>query len=137
MIEKALFDFLTADTTFLSLVSSGSHVRIYPLVIPQKTGVRAQMPCVVYAVTADSRQKTYCGTSKLVEVSVSIDCYGSTMKQARDLATELRSLLLDYRGFMGSTYVSDVSLINSISLPDMEPGLYRVSDTYSVWYKEE
>jgi len=133
MIEAALASFLREDAAVAALLTVGEHSRIFPLVIPQKIAGRPQVPCLVYAVTGENRNKTFCGTIGLSEIIVALDSYASTVLAARNLSNVVRAALLDYRGAMGSFNVKDVSLISSIVLPDMDPGLFRVSDTVSIW----
>lgn len=138
MIEEALKSHLTADTAVAALVVVGDYGRIFPMVIPQKApNGQVQMPCLVYAVVAEAHDKLYCGTSKLAQCTVSVDAYAKTMKGAREMSAAARTALIDYRGMMGSVAVRDVSLVSSTTLVDMEPGLYRVADTFTIWYEEE
>lgn len=138
MIESALFTELRNDTQVGSLVGAATLARIYPSFIPQQTpGGDPQYPAVVYSVLAEQHDKLYCGTSRLVKATVSIDSYAPTVVAARELSNAIRSLMIDYRGQMGGTLVvRDVSLESSIVLIDMEPGLFRVNDVYSIWYEE-
>lgn len=137
MLEEALFAYLSADTTLLALVGQGSLVRVFPHVIPQKRPAVEQMPCVVYSVTGEVRGRTLCGVDGLVQATVQIDCHGKTLRSAREVSAAVRPLMVDYRGAMGDLVVRDVSLDTSVTLNDMEPGLMRVLDSYTVWYEEE
>jgi hypothetical protein len=135
MIEKALVDYLGSIPEITALISEDGDVRIFPLIIPQKR-IKAQMPCIVYSLTNESRSKTYCGTTGTIEVTIGIDCYAPKLSVARNLNVQLRRALLDYRGAMGDALVKDVTLNSSMSLADTEPGLMRVADIYSIWYRE-
>lgn len=137
MIEAGLFAFLSADSGVLSLVGDGQRARIFPMVIPQKMKAVDQVPCVVYQVTQEDRQKVYCGTQKLVSITVTLDCYAMTLIGARQLSEAVRAVLVDYRGLMGDVVVRDVTLSGGLTLYDMEPGLMRVMDTYTIWFEEE
>lgn len=137
MLEKDLFDFLSADTAILSKVGDGTRARIFPLFIPQKKNMQDQMPCIVYTITSEQRQQTYCGTSPLVQLSVSFDLYAATADKARELSDAVRALLIDYRGMIGDMNVRNVSLDNSMTQYDMDPGLMRVIDMYTIWYQKE
>ena len=136
MIEKALFSFISESTEIKEIIGS-SPVRMFPLFIPQKNPAKDQMPCIVYTVTSEQRQKTYCRTSPLVMCMVSLDFYALDIEAARALSTLVRNKMLDYRGLMGTLNVSDVSLENSMTQTDLDPGLMRVIDMYSIWYQEE
>lgn len=138
MIEQALFNHLTADTYVFSLIGDSTFLRLFPLVIPEKAlKGEKRMPCAVYAVTSEQRQKTYCGTSGLVRVSVAIDSYALTLAAARELSTAIRGALIDYDGLMGAVVVRDITLEGSLTLEEIELGLMRVADTFTFWYEEE
>jgi hypothetical protein len=135
MLEKSLVPFLASHTDVVSLIGSGSILRVYPLIIPQKQPAKDQMPCIVYTISGEQRQKNYCGTSPLVQLMFSLDYYATTALKARELANAVRNVLVDYRGPMGEFLVSDVTLENSMTQYDMEPGLLRVIDMFSMWYQ--
>lgn len=137
MIERELVAFLSSDTTVQSLVGETDRTRIFPHVIPQKDRVNKQVPCIVYAVISEDRQKTYCGTSKLVSVGVQLDMYAISLLAARDLSNAVRAAMVDFRGLMGGVVVRDVTLTSGLTLYDMEPGLMRVVDTYTIWCEQE
>lgn len=138
MLEQWLVDMLLAETSVISLIGeSSARTRLHPLFIPQKDLKTKQMPCYVYAVTSESRQKTYCGTDGLVNAQLQLDSYALKLKEARELSAASRRVLVDYRGSMGGVDVRDVTLSSSLTLQDMEPGLLRVVDTYDIWYMEE
>ncbi len=137
ILETGLVQHLAADTAVLSLVGQGSRVRIFPMIIPQKAKAVDQVPCAVYQVTQEERQKVYCGTQKLISVTLQMDSYAIDLGTARQLSAAIRSALLDFRGFMGDVLVRDVTLVGGLTLYDMEPGLMRVMDTYIIWYEEE
>lgn len=137
MIEEGLVLHLSQDAGVSAIVVEGSHKRIYPIVIPQKTAGRSQLPCIVYSVTGENRTKTYCGTVKVIESIIAIDCYAKSLVEARRLSIAVRRAILDFRGVMGNVRVRDVTLTNSMTLNDMEPGLMRVADSYSIWHEQE
>lgn len=137
MIELGFPQFLVTNTSIAALLSEDGRHRIFPGVIPQKQGGKVQMPCVVYMVTSETKSRTYCGTIALTEILFSVDCYHKTLLGARALNKMVRDMLLDYRGMMGDVRVRDISLFSSVVITDMDPGLMRVADVYSVWYEEE
>lgn len=136
-LEAGLVSFLSAQTAVTALIAQGGRVRVFPMVIPQKTKAVDQVPCVVYQVTLEERQKTFCGTQNLVMATVTLDLYALTLVQARQLSEAVRAAMVDYRGLMGDVPVRDVTLAGALALYDMEPGLMRVMDTYNIWYEEE
>jgi len=137
MLEQALFEFLRADSAVLSLVGQGEWARIFPHIIPQKESALTQVPCIVYAVTGEERQRTRCGTDGLTLATVQLDCYALTVAGARDVSRAARDALMDYRGAFGGIVARDVSLEGSAALYDLDPGLMRVVDTYNIWFDEE
>lgn len=112
--------------------------RVFPMVIPQKrTGGPKQLPCVVYAITIDPRQVTQCGSSNLILGTVTLDCYSSKYDEAHALANAVRASLIDFRGLLGAIVrVRAASLQSELDLSDIEPGLYRVQQTWAIWHLE-
>lgn len=139
-LATALVELLVSDTALLSLLGEDGIVRIFPMIVPQKRAVLKQMPCIVYTVTGEDRTKTYCGTVPMTRAAVQFDSYGVTLMGADgafEVSAALRRQLLDYRGQVGGVTISDVELTNSLTAYDMEPGLMRVVDLYSIWYTED
>lgn len=129
MIEQGLFEYLSANAGVSALVDS----RIYPSVMKQ--GV--DMPVVVFSRIGSQRSRTFCATDSLVLGTFQLDCYDRGYLKAVQLAAAVRSALVDYAGLMGDTTVNQVSLESEFDTDDPEPGLYRVSQTYSIWYLED
>ena len=140
MIQEGLYTYLAADAGVSALVSS----RIYPLVIPETVYTEAtKKPCLVYSVDGKSRQVRYSGTDTLVAASVQIDCYARTYLASQQLAEAVRSAMVDYSGtWTGSSSPQTSNRVQSIFIQsefdmlDPEPGLYRVSQQYTIWYDE-
>jgi hypothetical protein len=140
-IGEALKRELVTSTVTAAYVAGvgGAPDRVYPLVIPQKKpGGAAQVPAVVYSVSATERQKLYCGTDGTVRTRLSLDSYATTYEEARALADAVRGVLEDFRGLLGGTLeVQDATLETEIDLMDIEPGLYRVSQSWAVWHTDD
>ena len=140
MIQESLYSKLAGAAGVTSLAST----RIYPLVIPQTVYTEAtKKPCIVYSVSSKSRQVRYSGTDTLVSGSFSIDCYATTYTAVQSLAAAVRAALVDQVGTwtdsdspVGSVSVQAVFIENEFDLMDEEPGLYRVSQEYTIWYDE-
>jgi len=132
-LHQAIQAHLTSETSVESLIDG----RVYFLVVPQaSTGDR--MPCVVINRAGVDRQVTYCGTNGLVKTSVTLDCYALRYTSARTLANEVRKALVDFRGLLGGLLsVSSASIVNEFDLTDIEPGLFRVSQSWDFWHNEE
>jgi hypothetical protein len=117
---------------------AGSPNRIFPLVIPQTQPRGAQkMPCVVFTTIAVERQQKYCGTDGLVRARVTLDYYAKTYGEVTEIAAAGRHALLDYKGLLGGVvFVRHASLDTELDVLDPEPGLYRVSQSWSFWHVE-
>lgn len=129
MIEEGLFSHLKADAGLTALLRS---TNIFGVIIPQNSG----MPSVVYSRIAATRTQTLCGTDGLVKGLFQIDSYAISYLTAKKLANAVRLSLIDFHGAMGDTRVASVSLDTEVDLDDPEPGLYRVSQTYIIWFAE-
>lgn len=117
---------------------AGKPVRVFPQVIPQKVpGGAWQVPAVTYERRAVARSVTYCGTIGLVRTTMSLDCYALTYDDAHELASAVRSALIDYKGTLGGIVdVRHASLETEFDVQDFEPGLYRVSQSWNFWHVE-
>lgn len=133
MLAEGLATFLKDDSDISALVDG----RVYPLRIPQRVGKDQSMPCLVYQRVGAVRNQSFCGTDQLVAASYQIDSYAIRYQDAVQLSEAVAVVLLDYTGDMGDTHVDRVFLESEIDLNDIEPGLYRVSQTYIIWHKEE
>ena len=127
-LEKSLRDHLLAQAPVASVVGQ----RVYPLVIPQG----GAMPCIVYAKQGRQVQQVFCGEDGLRRTMLEIDCYALVYDDAVGLANAVAAALRDFSGAMGATRVPRVFLENEIDLSDVEPGLYRQSQTWAVWHRE-
>lgn len=128
MIEESLYSFLSSDSAVSGLVED----RIYGQIAPQKS----LLPRIVYSRVATQRSQSLCGTDSKVRAIMQIDSYDKTYKGSKTLADVLRHTLSDFTGDMNGTRVSTVSLDSDVDLDDPEPGLYRVSQTYFIWFVE-
>lgn len=130
MLEEGLYSRLTSQ-----VIGIGS--RVYPLMIPQHVYDDAtKNPCLVYQRSGAARVVKFCNTDELVHSSFQIDAYARSFAAARVLADGVRDALLDFTGTMGTTQVSKCLLDSELDLIDPEPGLYRVSQSWSIWYVE-
>lgn len=134
-LHEALRTHLLADTNLSALIDE----RFFYVVVPQKIPRGDQrMPCVVFNRNSVERSVRYCGTDGLVRAGVSLDCYALRYIEARAVANAVRQSIIDYRGTLGGLLqVQAVSLVNEIDLVDIEPGLFRVSQSWDFWHIEE
>lgn len=126
-MEASLFSFLTGNAGIAALVGT----RVYPGIIPQ-SGVQ---PCIVYNKSSRGRQQTFCSTSNLMVTRLEIDCYADTYIQSVALANAVTAALQEFSGDMYGTDVPRIFLENEIDLSDIEPGLYRQSQTWAMWHR--
>lgn len=136
LLEDSLFGFLAADTALAGMLTSPDQpdvTRIYPMVAPQGSPV----PRVVYQRVSTQRTETLCATDGKVRAVMDMNCYDKTYRGAKLLANALRQTLIDFSGDMDGTRVSTVILDGEVDLDDPDPGLYRVSQTYFIWFKEQ
>jgi hypothetical protein len=140
MIEEGLVQRLLADANVAAIVG-GAVNRIYPLVMPQRDkGQPANVPCVVYRRLSASRGMTFCEQDDLVNGTFQFDSYAANYTTARQLARHVRRRLVDFTGTLtdsDTTHVDRIWLSTELDLDDPEPGLFRVSQTFTVWYREE
>lgn len=120
--------YLLAQPDIAAIVSDG----IYPLFIPQGR----EPPCLVYQQIDAARQVTYDGTNGLVGASVQVDCLAKRYSDARTLADAVRGALTDYSGDMAGTAVRNCFVVADQDLSDIEPGFFRVSLNFDLWYVE-
>lgn len=128
MIEEGLFSMLTSDTAVGAIIEN----RMFGSVAP----AGAKLPRLVYTKLGDSNDSTLCATDSTQRVTIQVDCYAKDYKSSKVLAKTVRQSLVDYRGFMGDTYVKTVILSTELDLTDPDPGLNRVSQTYFIWIVE-
>lgn len=104
----------------------------YPLMIPQER----EPPAAVYTVVDRARQVTYGGTGSLVAAIVNIDVLARGFSEARALADLIRAALTDFKGNMAGTHVEGVFIQADQDTSDIDPGYFRVTLTFNIWYEE-
>jgi hypothetical protein len=138
MIEDALFTRLSTDSGIGALVVEASvpvRYRIYRMVIPQHAeGDLTKFPCIVYSKVGAGRTLNFGSTNDVVQGSFQIDSYAVSYEGAAELADAVRVRLTDFVGTLSSEQIKATELQNEFVLDDPEPGLYRVSQSWVVWY---
>src|SRR5690606_31226744 len=138
MIEDALFHILKTDSGVSALVvnaTSPLSYRIFPLVIEQHAyGEASKQPCIVYTLDGVDRQVKYTGTDDVSRARFQIDSYARTWDQARELAAAVLARLLDFTGAAAGIEVKSATIENEFTLTDPEPGLFRVTQFWNVWF---
>jgi hypothetical protein len=140
MIDEALFTLLKTDSGVGALVAEASspiRYRIFPLVIPQheSTDLTAY-PCIVFTKVGATRGVTLSGTDTLVNATYQVDSYATTYQAAAQMADAVRTALVDYNGTVGGHQIKTANIQNELAITDPDPGLYRLMQTYSIWYVE-
>ncbi len=136
MSEIGLYTRLKSVSAVQTLVAESTSpltYRIYPLVIPQG---QDRMPCIVYQKVSAERQLLLVGTNGTVRATYQVDSYATSASGALALAAAVQDALMDYVGTSGGVAMRFTSLENEISLEDPDPGLFRISQTYTCWYDE-
>jgi hypothetical protein len=131
-------ELVQATPTAGFLTDAPNPDRVYPLIMPQKKpNGPAQVPAVVYGQANTDRQALYCGTSGTVATRLTLDSYAIDYDEVHDLAKAVKDVLQDFRGLLGGIVrVKDAKLENEIDLPDVDPGLFRVSQSWVFWHLE-
>ncbi len=78
----------------------------------------------------------YCGTSRLTAGTFQIDSYAEQYVAAVSLAAAVRAALLDFQGMLNGVPVRHAFVETEGDLLDPEPGIFRVSQTWVIWYSE-
>lgn len=105
---------------------------LYPQFIPQGR----EPPAAVYTVIDRTRQVTYGGTGKLVAAIVNVDVLARGYAESRALADAIKNALVDFKGDMAGTRVEGVFITADQDTSDLEPGFFRVTLTFNIWYEE-
>lgn len=137
MIEIGLASYLGGHGVVGPLVTDADLTRVFPLLIPEHVrGESRKQPCIVYQRIGTERDGTFCETDSLAKVSMQIDVYSKSYLTAKQLAQEVRRALVDYTGPMGDTHVDKVFIDVEFDLVETDTGLFRVSQTYTIWVQE-
>lgn len=123
----------TPGVTAVFSNTSPDQVRIYPQILPQ----RPTYPAATYQLVGQSDQLMMNATTNdMVQTSLNVDVYSDNSEDAETGAAAIIAALRDYRGEWSGRHVNRVRLDNKFDLSDVEPGLYRVSMTFTIWHDE-
>jgi hypothetical protein len=133
VLEKAIYEIL----------KNKAGGRVYALRAPQN----ATTPFIVYQRVSSERWRSINNPSGIGQATIQIDCYGSTIYSAKELAVDIENLLDGYSGnvtITGSSpqdvvVVGGVTLQNDVDIIDDtdEPMLYRNIARYLFTYETE
>lgn len=127
MIEEAI-------VSFFGQLDDFAGVKVYGARRPQ--GPRP-LPEILFSRITTLRRETYCGQDGFVNVEFQFDVFGAGKTSAITLGKQLRQTLRNFRGTMGDVPVGPVFLTNEGETADVEPGTYRVTHTFNIWYQED
>lgn len=130
MIEQALFERLRDDAGVFAVVAG----EVFPVIIPQGH----KLPCVVFSLISQTRTETVCDIASSVIGEYQIDSCSKNYFEAKTLADAVRVCLNNFTGPMGlgATLVDRITLLTAQDLVEGEPGMYRVAQTFEIFYQE-
>ncbi|MEW5921568.1 MAG: DUF3168 domain-containing protein [Bacillota bacterium] len=131
VIEEALYAYLSSHVGLTALVGS----RIYPLVMPQGT----TLPAVTFSKVSGPRVHAMQHDAGLAYPRFQVSCWGSTYKQAKEVAAQVRAALQDFKGTMGGpggAEVSGVFLEDETDLYEPNTQIYHVALDFIIWHNE-
>lgn len=133
--EPGIAGFLLSDQSIADLVAD----RIYPELFPQRSPgeVETSVPAACFLRIGGDRQPMFCQTDSLVQATYLIVSQASKYDEAVALNRAIRRKMVDYHGPMGDVTVDGIFLQTDPSLGVApEPGLFRRSETFIIWYRE-
>lgn len=138
-MDNSLVKFLKNSATVGPMVAGPNGTfRIFPLLIPQHVRNEAKkVACIVYTVADESDGYTFCGEDGLTKVTYQLDTYAVTEEEAKALGRAVKRALSGYSGLMEGTQVSKILRVSKFNALDPDPGLYRVSQSFDVWFNDE
>jgi len=133
-IETAFFSYVTAQASITTHVGT----RVYPLVAPYTP----TYPHIVFTVFGEGRDHSMSGATGLVDLTMQVDVWASSITSRVAIAEALRNKLDGFRGDMGTENldVRNCTLQNKEQFfeKDTEGGntFYRVSMDFLIWHTE-
>lgn len=133
ILEQGLVTHLLTISNLTAIIGA----RIYPLMMPQHAGGEPpKVPSLVYQRISVQRQPLVCTTDKTAQGAVLINAYAVNYAAVKALAEQVRLALIDFKGMMGDVEIKGCFLDTETDLEDIEPGLYRVAQTWTIWFVE-
>ena len=136
-IDGAVLGRLKAIAAVTTIVGSGSSARIYAESLPQNPTLEA----ITFTQISAERVHAFGSDPGLVRARFQLDAWGNTWEECRDLADAIRgdgaaSAFSRWSGTQDSTVVDDILLDNELPAFEAEPGSYRTTQDYLIWYQE-
>lgn len=128
MIERALKDILSADVTVSGLVSD----RIAPGNISQGES----FPLIRFTVDRDPGLKTYDGQEKPHLGRASVDAWGDTYLETRQLADAAADALRNYAGTVGGSNIEAIYIEDAVIVFEDNIKKYRETMLLDVHVKQ-
>jgi hypothetical protein len=113
--------------------------RVFAQMIPQHdASAERRIPCLVVTRVGSSRQARHCDTTDpLLAATYQVDSYATTYETSARAAQAARLALVTFSGDAGAVRIQKVFLETDFDVgPDPDPGLYRRSLQFSIWYYE-
>lgn len=135
ILEPNICGALSADQAVQEIVQD----RVFAQMIPQHDfSAERRIPCLVVSRVGSSRQARHCDTTDpLMQATYQVDAYGTTYEDAVRGAQAARTALIAFTESAGVARVQKVFLETDFDVgPDPDPGLYRRSCQFTVWYYE-
>ena len=135
MIESDLYQFVTEHPRLVNQIGP----RFYPLVLPQNV----TYPAGRYQRITTPRLESHSGPSDLAAPRFQIDWWSpaaagvSGFRTVSDLADACRKALDGFSGLMGTTKVYRVAIEDERDLMEDDPVLFRVSQDFVIWHRED
>lgn len=131
--ETVLSRALTESPAVALLVGT----RIYPVLAP----ATATLPFVTWRRAGIQREQALTAPVGVPRVTLEYSIYGTTYRQAREVADEMRVILDGYGGSADNTTVRQTSLEDEsddfVTLAGADlPPVYQVTQRYDVWWQE-
>lgn len=134
MADPAIKKILLLHAPLVALIAQ----RIHAEKIPQQVQGQAQAyPLVVFSLVSSQESETFCGTDDFVAAQYQFDTYAKDRDARNIVAGEVRNALVRYSGTIDGTYVNKVRRDMKLDIgPEVEPGLYRRMQTFTIWHVE-
>lgn len=101
--------------------------RIYPLRLPQEV----VYPAIRFERDGDAESLDFAGQGGLHRTEIQLDALAETHAAAVDLAAAVRTALLNFRGAMGSTFVTHTQIETTFDTWEESLDVYRVSQAWT------
>ena len=130
MIEDSLFGFLSTQSAVAALLGVGVACRIYPCQFPQNP----TMPCMMYETISSPRNRTTDGYIMSIP-RFQFNIIGASALICSQVASAIESVLDNYKGVMGTEYISAVFLVDGANFYEETGENYERTMDFIIWHK--